>query len=39
MPIASGGLGASLIGTDGRFYAVGGRDASSVLSAMQRFTP
>lgn len=39
MPTARAGLGGSLIASDGRFYAVGGRNSGSVLTTNQRYTP
>ena len=39
LPTARAGLGLGLINTDGRLYAVGGRNASSVLATNQRYTP
>ena len=33
------GLGLALVSSDGRLYAVGGRNASNVLATNERYTP
>ena len=39
LPTARAGLAGSLIVSDGRFYAVGGRNSSTLLGTNQRYTP
>lgn len=39
MPTPRAGLGVGLISTDGRVYAVGGRNTSAALTTNQRYTP
>ena len=36
---ARAGLGLALVNSEGRFYAVGGRNASNVLGTNERYTP
>jgi hypothetical protein len=39
LPTARAGLGVGVITAEGRLYAVGGRNASTVLATTQRYTP